>query len=212
MASGSGAPGDGKLYWAVVVALPPTLLRSRDLISVNSSWASVLANAFVCYLAVLVGRRMYRVWGKGYAVVDTERWLMSLARTGTTLGLALGFSVLALNQPLSYVQAFGASLVGAQAVHRCLARHHQLMLAIPGMTALVYLTVVTGSYLTCLLVWVGAWWADGLLLWLLANRAEPSDEERSSPLTTSIVVGAVIAAVLDGSLIHRVGRWAATLL
>ena len=86
------------------------------------------------------------------------------------------------------------------------------MLAIPGMTVLAYLTMVTGPWLSHLLVWFGAWWADGLLLWLLADKAEPGYALGSSSLTASIVVGAGIAAVLDGSLIQRVGRLAATLL
>ena len=45
--AGFWAPGDAKLFWAMVVALPPTLCPSGELLSLRATPTAILANALL---------------------------------------------------------------------------------------------------------------------------------------------------------------------
>ena len=53
---GMWAPGDAKLYWALVVAVPPWLLRTNSVASLDGPVAAIAVIAFTAYLGVLIWR------------------------------------------------------------------------------------------------------------------------------------------------------------
>ena len=152
---GVWSPGDAKMYWAAVAALPPSLCPVGKWVSLETPPAALIVNSMVAYVAVLVAavgwqQRQWRTvkgnWGP---------WLQSAAGLGALLGLALSFAQLVMNRPLSYLEAFAFLVVGYRLLEWGLKPEWRPVVVIPGLVALVVLAVSTGGWSDYALIWGG---------------------------------------------------------
>ena len=51
---GFWAPGDAKLFWAAVAALPPSLCPSPEPLAMQATPFALILNSLICYLLVLL--------------------------------------------------------------------------------------------------------------------------------------------------------------
>ena len=105
-------PGDAKMYWAAVAALPPSLCPVGEWVSLETPPAALIVNAVVAYVAVLLAVVTWRQRQWKTVKGNREPWLQAAAGLGGLLGLALSFAHLVVNRPLSYLEAFAFLVVG----------------------------------------------------------------------------------------------------
>ena len=157
MLAGAWSPGDAKMYWAAVAALPPSLCPVERWVSMETPPAALIVNTLVAYIAVLLPVVAWRQ--RPWKTVKQNRgpWLLAAAGLGGLLGLALSFAQLVLNRPLSYLGAFGFLVVGYRLLEWGLKPETRPVVAIPGLTALALLAVSTGGWKDYALIWGAAW-------------------------------------------------------
>ena len=157
MMAGFWSPGDAKMYWAVVAALPPSLCPVGKWVTLEIPPAALIVNALVAYAAVLLAVVVWRQ--RQWTAVKGNRgpWLQAAAGVGGLLGLALSFAQLVLNRPLSYLEAFAFLVVGYRLLERGLKPERRPVLVIPGLVALALLAVSTGGWSDYALMWGAAW-------------------------------------------------------
>ena len=157
MLAGAWSPGDAKMYWAAVAALPPSLCPVDKWVSMETPPAALLVNTLVAYVAVLLAVVTWRQ--RPWTTVKQNRgpWLQAAAGLGGLLGLALSFAQLVLNRPLSYLEAFAFLVVGYRLLEWGLKPERRPVVAIPGLAALALLAVTTGGWKDYLLILGAAW-------------------------------------------------------
>ena len=155
--TGVWSPGDAKMYWAAVLALPPSLCPVGKWVSLETPPAALIANALVAYIAVLLAVVAWR--RRQSTAVNGNRgpWLQAAAGLGGLLGLALSFAQLVLNRPLSYLEAFAFLVVGYRLLEWGLKPQRRPVVVIPGLAALALLAVSTGGWKDYVLIWGAAW-------------------------------------------------------
>ena len=155
--TGVWPPGDAKMYWAAVAALPPSLCPVGKWVSMETSPAALIVNTLVAYVAVLLAVVAWRQ--RPWTTVKENRgpWLQAAAGLGGLLGLALSFAQLVLNRPLSYLEAFAFLLVGFRVLEWGLKPERRPVVVIPGLAALALLAVSTGGWSDYALIWGAAW-------------------------------------------------------
>ena len=154
--TGVWSPGDAKMYWAVVAALPPSLCPVGQWVSMETPPAALIVNALVAYVAVLLA---VVAWRQRHWKADkgTRRpWLQAAAGLGGLLGLALSFAHLVLNRPLSYLEAFAFLVVAFRVLEWGLKPERRPVVLIPGLAALALLAVSTGGWKDYVLIWGAA--------------------------------------------------------
>ena len=157
MLAGVWSPGDAKMYWAAVAALPPSLCPVGQWVSLETPPAVLIVNALVAYAAVLLAVVAWRQ--RQWKTVKGNRgpWLQAAAGLGGLLGLALSFAQLVLNRPLSYLEAFAFLVVGYRLFEWGLKPERRPVVVIPGLAALALLAVSTGGWRDYVLIWGAAW-------------------------------------------------------
>ena len=157
MLAGAWSPGDAKMYWAAVAALPPRLCPVGKWVSMETPPAALIVNTLVAYMAVLLAVVAWRQ--RPWTTVKQNRgpWLQAAAGLGGLLGLSLSFAQLVLNRPLSYLEAFAFLVVGYRLLEWGLRPERRPVLVIPGLTALAVLAVSTGGWKDYALIWGAAW-------------------------------------------------------
>ncbi len=157
MLAGVWSPGDAKMYWAAVAALPPSLCPVGNWVSLETPPAALIVNAVVAYVAVLLAVVVWRQ--REWKTVKGNRgpWLQAAAGLGGLLGLALSFSHLVLDRPLSYLEAFAFLVVGYRLLEWGLMPERRPVVVIPGLVALALLGVSTGGWKDYALI-SGAGW------------------------------------------------------
>lgn len=223
-AYGFWAPGDAKLFWGVVVALPPTLFPPGPFFSFDAPLWAVLVNALLVNLVVVVLRVAVRrvrgvpAWPERAAGEPREAvgWPVHGLRLAGASGLTMGLG-LVLAEPLTFVEAAVTVTVGYLLLDRFLGRRYQTAVTAPG--------VVVGGY-AC---WSAGGWTVFLSLWLLswvvhsahavvlrrdatavgqARGVEPEPGARgdrpevSVPFAPAIAAAAVLAVLLGSSVIQ----------
>ena len=113
-AYGFWAPGDAKLFWGVVVALPPTMFPPGPFFSFDAPLWAVLVNALLLNLVVLgvgagVRRLRHGLVAKGRPEDSGERygmsdWLRHGLQVAGFSGLVLGAGLI-LAEPLTFTEA-----------------------------------------------------------------------------------------------------------
>jgi Flp pilus assembly protein protease CpaA len=157
---GFWAPGDAKLFWATAVALPPTLCPSFDPFSLQSAPLALVLNALLCYLLVLL---LVPLWKKDWKQEKAgdrpggQQWLQAAWGLGGLLGLVLGFAVLVLERPLSYLEGFAVLLIGYGLLKRGLEAKYWPVILLPGLVGLLYLSQAAGGWREYVLLWGVAW-------------------------------------------------------
>ena len=159
---GFWAPGDAKLFWAAVAALPPSLCPSPEPLAMQAAPFALILNSLLCYLAVLLlvplWRREPKEAGRSQAArPGGSQWLQAAWGLAGLLGLALAFAWLVLQRPLSYLEALAALVVGYRLLDRGLEDKNWSVILIPGIAALLYLSHATGAWQTYVLM-LGAVW------------------------------------------------------
>ncbi len=157
MLAGVWSPGDAKMYWAAVAALPPSLCPVGEWVSLETPPAALIANAVVAYVAVLLAVVVWRERQWMSAKGNRGPWLQAAAGLGGLLGLALSFAHLVLNRPLSYLEAFAFLVVGYRLLEWGLKPERRPVVMIPGLAALALLAVSTGGWKDYALIWGVAW-------------------------------------------------------
>ena len=151
--------GDGKMYWAAVAALPPSLCPVGEWVSFQTPPAALIVNALLGYVAALLALAVWqqRPWTlQG----NRDRWLQAAAGVGALLGLALSFAHLVLNRPLSYLEAFAFLVVGVRLLEWGPEPARRPVVVIPGLAALALLFLTTGGWRDYALIWAAAWLAE----------------------------------------------------
>ena len=142
------SPGDAKLFLAAAIALPPTFFPTSDPFSLEAPPTALVINAMLCYLLVLM---LIPLWSKeSESITDSGQslsrdWIQSVLTLSALLGLSLSLGLLVLERGLSYVEAFGAVVIGGRLVDSCVAVRSRPVIVLPGLSALTYLVVVSGG-------------------------------------------------------------------
>ena len=160
MLAGAWSPGDAKMYWAAVAALPPSLCPVGKWVSMETPPAALIVNTLVAYVAVLLAVVAWRQ--RPWTTLKQNRgpWLQAAAGLGGLLGLALSFAQLVLNRPLSYLEAFAFLVVGYRLLEWGLRPERCPVLVIPGLAALALLAVSTGGWKDYALIWGRRGWSN----------------------------------------------------
>jgi Flp pilus assembly protein protease CpaA len=163
---GFWAPGDAKLFWAAVVALPPSLCPSLDPFSLQTAPVALILNALLCYVLVLL---VAPLWRRDSTSEVQERpggrqWLQAAWGLAGLLGLSLGFALLVLGRPLSYLEAFGALVIGYRLLERGLEVRYWPVILLPGLVGLCYLGLAGPGMREYVLLWGVAWLVEVVYL------------------------------------------------
>ncbi|MFA6109689.1 MAG: prepilin peptidase [Candidatus Latescibacterota bacterium] len=159
-AQGFWAPGDAKLYWATVVALPPTLFPDHAPLSVNAPVWAVIINALVLNFLFLLGvllvqhRRGFHRWPR---LASLRGGLRLAGEVGGFLGLVLGTAGIAMELPLLFMEALLLTLVGYLLVERLISPAYRLTLVLPGWALSIYLILTTGFVPQHALLLLASW-------------------------------------------------------
>lgn len=166
---GLWAPGDAKLFWAAVVALPPTLCPSLGLFSLHSTALALFINALWCYLMVLLVVSFSR---KNWKQVDTQghpdvsEFGLAALILAALLGWVLWVPAIVLGRPLSYLEVLAIIVVGYRLLEWKLAAKYWPVVVWPGVVSLCYLVWITEGKWAYFLIWGLTWLAEVTYLWL----------------------------------------------
>lgn len=157
---GFWAPGDAKLFWAVVLVLPPTFFPSISLSSFNAPIWALLLNALVLTCFVLLV--LWAVLRRGGSVEaqagwDASQWLHLGLELAGIVGLVLGFGSFLLGKAMTFVEVMVAVLVLYLLVDRFVPQNFRLTLALPGLILGGYTTLVSEDWSIHLALWVVSW-------------------------------------------------------
>ena len=154
-------PGDGKLFWATALALPPTLCSSFDLISLDATGPALLTNTLVVYFLFGVsvafltrsdGKTPRKNQDKG-----SENELHLAIKLAGLLGLMLGIGILLLKRPLSYLEALATLLIGYHLLRIFLNPHYWPVLVWPGIGLLLFTVLSTENIAIYMIIWLNVW-------------------------------------------------------
>jgi len=172
---GFWAPGDAKLFWAMLVALPPTivgeawtieaplrLIWSEVFFSLKAPLWSFLMNAVVSNFIILGSIAISR--GKFQSELGKLRnfkvapmvHLRFLLDILGLCGLVIGGGSI-IGQEFTFVHASIASIVGKVVTEKVLSKDELLVLAIPGFLLGTYLSVVQGTIIYFLTLSFATW-------------------------------------------------------
>jgi hypothetical protein len=176
---GFWAPGDAKLFWAMVVALPPTLFGpawwsknmplastfvSQVFLSFDAPLWALLINTILINLLILVGVFLWQrgIQQRSFARAERARgnarlWLRAGLELAGLSGLVLGSSTLVLSYTLTFTEAIVAVMILYLITERLNNQDHSLLLVLPGLVLGIY----TSS-------WAPQTWPIYLVLWLAA--------------------------------------------
>ncbi len=157
---GLWAPGDAKFFWAVSVALPPTLCPTVDSFSLHSTTPALLINALCCYLLILLvisfSRRDWKqVEAQGRPSmrhVGLAAWALA-----ALLGWVLWVAVLVLDQPLSYLETLVVIVIGYRLLEWGLEEKYWPVTLWPGTVSLLYLLWIADRKWPYFLLWGALW-------------------------------------------------------
>ena len=157
---GFWAPGDAKLFWAVVLVLPPTFFPATSLSSFNAPiWALLLNTLVLTYFVLLV---LWAVLRRGWSAEaqagwDPSQWLYLGLELAGLVGLVLGVGAFLLKEAMTFVAVVVAVLVLYLLVDRFVPRSYRLTLALPGLILGGYTTLTSQDWLIHLALWVVSW-------------------------------------------------------
>ena len=160
---GLWAPGDAKLFWAAVLALPPTLCPSFGIFSLHSTTLALFINALWCYLLVLLVVSFSR---KDWKQVDTQgrpdfsEFGLAALILAALLGWVLWVPVLVLGRPLSYLEVLATIVIGYRLLEWKLADKYWPVIVWPGIVSLCYLVWITEGKWAYFLLWGLTWLAE----------------------------------------------------
>ena len=163
---GFWAPGDAKFFWAAAVTLPPTLCPIEDPISFQAPPIALILNALTCYLIVLLlvpfSQRQYRI--ERQEGEDKPRLLKAAAGLAGLTGLTLAFSLLVMERPLTYLEAFGGIVVSYRLLEKFIKAEYWSLVVVPGYVAFLYAGYTSSTWVEYVLLCAIAWVAEVVYL------------------------------------------------
>ena len=157
---GFWAPGDAKLFWAVVLVLPPTFFPATSLSSFNAPIWALLLNALVltCFVLLVLWAVLHPSRSaEARAGWDASQWLHLGLELAGIVGLVLGVGALLLKEAMTFVEVVVAVLVFYLLVDRLVSRRYRLTLALPGLILGGYATLTSQDWSIHLALWVVSW-------------------------------------------------------
>ncbi len=159
MVFGFWAPGDARFFWAVVSALPPTLCPSADPFSFHAPPVALILNTLACNLLVLLLVPFWqRQWqaGESGEGAKPELFRAAVGLAGMA-GLTLAFSVIVMERPLSYLEAFAGVVIGYHVMEKLLKVPYWPLVVIPGAMAFLYVGYTTSAWQEYAILMAAAW-------------------------------------------------------
>ena len=129
-------PGDGKLFWATALALPPSLCPTFQVFSLQNAGPALLINTLVIYLlfslfASLFFRRNEEELRVKQKEIETPILQVAVRLIGL-LGLLLGTSILVMKRPFNYLEALAILVIGYRMFDFLLSPRHWPLLTWSG--------------------------------------------------------------------------------
>ncbi|MCY3684174.1 MAG: hypothetical protein OXH16_22490 [Gemmatimonadetes bacterium] len=150
-------PGDGKLFWATALALPPSLCPTFQVFSLQNAGPALLINTLVIYLlfslfASLVFRRNEEEPRVKQKEIETPILQIAVRLIGL-LGLLLGTSILVMKRPFNYLEALAILVIGYRLFDFLLSPRHWPLLTWPGIGVFAVLCWSQDNIVIYAIIW-----------------------------------------------------------
>ncbi|MXZ09326.1 MAG: hypothetical protein F4Y79_07745 [Gemmatimonadetes bacterium] len=196
-------PGDGKLFWATALALPPSLCPTFQVFSLQNAGPALLINTLFIYLLFslfvsLFFRRNEEEPRVKQKEIETPILQVAVRLIGL-LGLVLGTSILVMKRPFNYLEALTILVIGYRLFDFLLSPRHWPLLTWPGLGVFTVLCWNQDNIVIYATIWANVW-----LLELAYKRVRAFYRRK---FVHSIPIGALqIGNVLHQSLYVNQGR------
>ncbi len=190
-------PGDGKLFWATALALPPSLCPTFQVFSLQNSAPALLINTLVIYLLFSLFVSLFYRKNEAEPHVNQKEIntpiLQVAVRLISLLGLMLSITLFVMKRPFSYLEALTILVIGYRLFDFLLSHRHWHLLTWPGIGVFVVLCWNADNIVIYAIIWANVW-----LLELAYKRVRSFFRHR---FVQSIPIGALqIGNVLHQSL------------
>ena len=190
-------PGDGKLFWATALALPPSLCPTFQVFSLQNAGPALLINTLVIYLLFSLFISLFFQKNEEEPRVNQKEIntpiLQVAVRLIGLLGLVLGISILVMKRPFNYLEALTILVIGYRLFDFLLSPRHWPLLTWPGVGVFAVLCWNQDNIVIYSIIWANVW-----LLELAYKRVRSFFRHR---FVQSIPIGALqIGNVLRQSL------------
>ena len=150
-------PGDGKLFWATALALPPSLCPTFQVFSLQNAGPALLINTLVIYLlfslfASLFFRRNEEEPRVKQKEIETPILQIAVRLIGL-LGLLLGTSILVMKRPFNYLEALAILVIGYRLFDFLLSPRHWPLLTWPGIGVFAVLCWSQDNIVIYAIIW-----------------------------------------------------------
>ena len=129
-------PGDGKLFWATALALPPSLCPTFQVFSLQNAALALLINTLVIYLLFSLFISLFFRKNEDAPRVNQKEIhtpiLQVAVRLIGLLGLLMGISILVMKRPFSYLEALTILVIGYRLFDFLLSPRSWPLLTWPG--------------------------------------------------------------------------------
>ena len=190
-------PGDGKLFWATALALPPSLCPTFQVFSLQNAGPALLINTLVIYFLFSLFVSLFFQKNEEEPRVNQKEIntpiLQVAVRLIGLLGLVLGISILVMKRPFNYLEALTILVIGYRLFDFLLSPRHWPLLTWPGVGVFAVLCWNQDNIVSYAIIWANVW-----LLELAYKRVRSFFRHR---FVQSIPIGALqIGNVLRQSL------------
>ena len=154
-------PGDGKLFWATALALPPSLCPTFQVFSLQNAGPALLINTLVIYLlfslfASLFFRRNEEKLRVKQKEIKTPIVQVAVRLIGL-LGLLLGTSILVMKRPFNYLEALAILVIGYRLFDFLLSPRHWPLLTWSGIGVFAVLCWNADNIVIYAIIWANVW-------------------------------------------------------
>lgn len=154
-------PGDGKLFWATALALPPSLCPTFQVFSLQNAAPALLINTLVIYLLFsLFVSLFYRKNEAEPRVNENEintPILQIAVRLIGLLGLVLGITLFMIKRPFSYLEALTILVIAYRLFDFLLPPRHWHLFTWPGIGMFAVLCWNADNIVIYAIIWANVW-------------------------------------------------------
>ena len=129
-------PGDGKLFWATALALPPSLCPTFQVFSLQNAGPALLINTLVIHLLSILFVSLFFWKNEEKPRVNENEIntpiLQVAVRLIGILGLLMGISILVMKRPFNYLEALAILVIGYRLFDFLLSPRHWPLLTWSG--------------------------------------------------------------------------------
>ena len=150
-------PGDGKLFWATALALPPSLCPTFQVFSLQNVAPALLINTLVFYFLFSLFVSFFFQRSEGKPRVNEKEIntpiLQAAVRLIGLLGLLLGTSILVMKRPFNYLEALAILVIGYRLFDFLLSPRHWPLLTWPGIGVFAVLCWSQDNIVIYAIIW-----------------------------------------------------------